>query len=292
MTRIIHLTDPHLSRLDYLSWPERLGKRGTSWLAWRRRRRHVHRRDILDRLTQSVRAENADLVIVTGDLVQVGLEREIREAAGWLSDLGPPEDVLLVPGNHDVYARDSWAAIRRHWGPWLAESAEDPWEGYPLLRERNGVRAVGASSACVTPLFSARGAIGPEQARRLATALDPAEGRLTCLAVHHPPLPGMTKWRKALAECRPLDRLIARTRPAFVLCGHLHRNQSIQAGDTRVFVTASASSALEASYRVFDVDAAGNGEWEIRMRVKTRNPATDEVNVTGEARWAVSPGAP
>ena len=46
-------------------------------------------------------------MLVTGDLVHIGLEQEMSEAAQWLRSLGPPEKVILVPGNHDNYAADS-----------------------------------------------------------------------------------------------------------------------------------------------------------------------------------------
>ena len=58
-------------------------------------------------------------MLLTGDLVHIGLESEMIEAADWLRRLGPPEKVMFVPGNHDNYATDSLAAMYRHWGSYL-----------------------------------------------------------------------------------------------------------------------------------------------------------------------------
>ena len=88
-------------------------------------------------------------ILVTGDLVHIGLPGEIEAAARWLEALGPAERVMLVPGNHDAYAGDSWPAVAAAWGPYLGGA--DGHEGFPVVRRlaRNGVEVhlVGASSA-------------------------------------------------------------------------------------------------------------------------------------------------
>ncbi|MEJ8567138.1 metallophosphoesterase family protein [Elongatibacter sediminis] len=286
MTRLIHLTDLHLSSLDGIGARKLVGKRWTSFLSWRRRRRHIHRRDVLDRLAEAVRAERPDLLLITGDLVQIGLDSEIREAAAWLAALAAPEDVFLVPGNHDVYARDSWPALRRHWAPWLPAEHNRARSGYPLVRDIGGLRLIGASSACVTPIFSARGALGGAQRRRLDAAWQQAaESNLpTALAVHHPPVPGITRWRKALRDNKAVSRRIKTFRPAFTVCGHLHRNLQQQCGNTPVFVTASASSIHDASYRVIDFEPA-DGELRLSMQLKSLDPAADGFTRTDSHQW-------
>lgn len=272
--RLVHLTDLHLSSLDAFRLRDLRGKRRTGYWSWTRRRRHHHPREVLERLTDAVRAENADWLVVSGDLVQIGLESEIREAAEWLTTLAPAERILLVPGNHDVYARDSWPSIRRHWQDWLPHDAARPSSGYPLVRESGGLLLVGASSACVTPALSARGALGGAQLERLQARLKTARehGQPVVLAIHHPPLERMTGWRKALREVRSLHALIAGTQPALVVCGHLHRNVALREGDTRVFATASASSISDASYRVFDIERTDGRQDTGRLHPRPQNP--------------------
>lgn len=287
--RVIHLTDVHLTSLAGCRLRDLRGKRWSGYLSWTRRRQPRHSRDALERLVASVRAEAADRVLVTGDLVQIGLESEIRTAAEWLAALAPPERVLLVPGNHDVYARDSWPAIRRHWRPWLPPAAGRPQWGYPHVHEACDVMLVGASSACVTPIFSARGALGRDQFQRLATCLHAARdaGRPAVLVIHHPPLPQMAHWRKALREAGALAPLLAETRPAFAVCGHLHHNESWTHSGVRVFATAPASSLDQASYRVFDFERSA-GRWRVSMQLKVLQPASSGFRVTDELHWALA----
>ncbi len=113
--RLIQLTDPHLSSLESFSFLSVKGKRKSGYLSWYTKRRFIHRPEILERLTQAVHDESPDQILLTGDLVHIGLEDEIIEAARWLRRLGAPEQVMLIPGNHDNYAPDSLAAMNRHW---------------------------------------------------------------------------------------------------------------------------------------------------------------------------------
>lgn len=269
--RFIHITDPHLSSLEESSFLELRGKRRSGYLSWRRNRRHVHRREILDRLTTAVLAHRPDLVLVTGDLVHIGLKNEIIEAAAWLKQLGPPEKVLFVPGNHDNYARDSLAAMYRHWREYLPGKHTvngDYAAGYPMVSVREKIKFIGVNSACTTRIFSARGELGAPQRQRLVGELDLAgdESLFRCLLIHHPPFPGMTKSRKALRDAEALREIVSQRPVDLMLYGHIHINREDRENAVRSFCTASASDSRSASYRVFDVRQAGGG-WTCRMRL-------------------------
>ena len=102
---LAHLSDPHLAPLP----PPRLGelasKRLLGYLNWVRKRRAIHRRDVLAAIVADLHAAKPDHIAVTGDLVNIALPAEIANAAHWLEALGPPAQVSLVPGNHDAYVR-------------------------------------------------------------------------------------------------------------------------------------------------------------------------------------------
>ena len=294
--RFIHITDPHLSSLSGQSFFALSAKRRSGYVSWTRRRQKIHLRDVLQGLLESVRAESADQLIVSGDLVQIGLEEEIREAGAWLKELAAPEQIFFVPGNHDVYARDSWSAVRRHWNFVLPEprpgTSDSPTAGYPLVRDFGKIRLIGASSACVTPIFSARGALGQQQIGRLSNLMRESRehGFLVCLAVHHPPLPGMAQWRKALKEVRRLRELISLHQPALAWCGHLHHNRHVREGDSNIYCTASASSLLNASYRVFDIEETDGTvpvNWNIRMQLKSLTRPERKFKLAADQRWNV-----
>jgi predicted MPP superfamily phosphohydrolase len=106
--RLVHFTDPHLSTLEGEKFSKLRGKRWSGYLSWYKNRRNHFLPEVLNLLVDSVRAENADQILLTGDLIHIGLKTEIAQANEWLSTVGPAEKVMLVPGNHDIYG-----AIRR-----------------------------------------------------------------------------------------------------------------------------------------------------------------------------------
>jgi 3',5'-cyclic AMP phosphodiesterase CpdA len=285
--RLIHLTDPHLSSLEPVSFLTVKGKRKSGYLSWYRKRQYSHRPEILERLTQAVHDECPDQILLTGDLIHIGLEDEMIEAARWLQRLGAPEQVMLIPGNHDNYAPDSLAAMNRHWGDYLPAQVagnNDYTAAYPVVRTSGGVRFVGVNTSCVTRIFSAAGVLGKAQLSRLRDALaDPVSGQasgsprhseFTCLLIHHPPLPGITQQRKALRDAGNLQLVIEEQKPDLVLYGHIHRNREQQHGEVRTFCTASASSVNNASYRVFDVEKTDDG-WRCHMRLMSLDKHED-----------------
>jgi len=290
--RLIHITDPHLSSLDGQTFMGLRGKRRSGYLSWYRKRRHVYRAEVLEQLTQAVNAHQPDQILLTGDLVHIGLDSEMIEAADWLRRLGPPDKVMLIPGNHDNYARDSQSSMRRHWGSYLPSGRlvdEGYASGYPEIRERENVRLLGVNTSCVTRIFSAAGELGREQRQRLVRALEkkPGDDRFLCLLIHHPPLPGMTRRRKALRDSGQLRDIIRQQPPDLVLYGHLHHNREHVSGDTRIFCTAAGSSIHDASYRVFDVEKRASG-WRCRMRLMTREAGSTEstpFRLSAESFW-------
>lgn len=271
--RLIHLTDPHLSSLD--AWRPGLGagKRWLSWLSWRGRRRERHRRHRLGALTEYLKTTDPDAWAITGDLCQVGLERETMEAAGWLGELAPPERTLLVPGNHDIFARDSAGAILRHWAEHLHVDPDSPT--WPVVRRFGDVAMIGVNSAVVTPVLRASGRVGRVMRDRLGEALDANRGCCRVVLIHHPPMPGICKRRKALVDDREVSELLAEHGAGMVLHGHLHRNReyaiATRGGNSvPVFCTASASAAGglgAAAARIFDIESDAGG-YRIGMRLE------------------------
>ena len=68
---------------------------------------HTSRR-FLERVVETTRSLNPDLIAVTGDLVDDRAE-DVASYARSLGGLGAPLGVYMIPGNHDVYA--GWDAV-------------------------------------------------------------------------------------------------------------------------------------------------------------------------------------
>ncbi len=277
--RLVHLTDPHLSSLNGVGFSSLLGKRLSGYLSWRKNRSKHYLPAVLDRLVSAVIAENPDQILLTGDLVQIGLESEIRQAADWLSVFSPPDKVMLVPGNHDVYATGSAMSVSRFWSDYLfptgaLDEGGDLTDRYPVVRRLGRIDLIGLSTACVTPVFMATGSLGNDQLNRLEVLLQKSkeEGQVVVLLIHHPPLPGLSNRRKALTDDGALEEVLKRYPPALVFYGHMHRNHELLLGETRVYCTAAASSVSDASYRVIDIAERGDG-WSFQMQLKTLDVA-------------------
>lgn len=287
--RLVHLTDPHLSTLAEVNFKDLKGKRWSGYTSWRSKRQKKYLPEVLEKLSAAVKAEAADQILLTGDLIQIGLRCEIEQAADWLADLGPADQIMLVPGNHDVYARDSAAAVNHCWAEYLFQGCSR--HRFPVMRTLGGLKLIGLSTATVSPIFMATGRLQAAQLEELSTMLEAAANaqQLSCLLIHHPPLPGMTSWRKSLSNAHALQDVLESYPPALIFHGHLHHNREYLWGNSRIYCTAAASSASDASYRVLDIEDAGD-YWSLHMVLKSiavEGSATPEFLVVDEQRWQV-----
>lgn len=211
-----HVSDLHIPFEPALTPRQRLSKRQLSAWSWRRRRA-LHRTDILDALAQDVRAQSVDHILVTGDITNFSLPGEFRQAARWLADLAPAERISVVPGNHDALVHVPAAEGLGLWDAWTRAEG-----GWPFVHRRGGVSIVGLNTALPTAPLLARGALGARQLRRLEEVLV-AEGqaaRTRIVMLHHPPAEGAVGWRKALADRAALRDVLRRVGAELVLHGH------------------------------------------------------------------------
>ena len=293
--RLIHLTDPHLSSLRAERFISLRGKRWSGYLSWRKNRSRKYLPSVLNHMVDAIGKEGADEILLTGDLIQIGLDQEIEQASDWLEALGSPKQVMLVPGNHDIYARGSADAVHAAWRDYLFSGQQTGSDGgsdeFPVLRKRGKLSFIGLSSACVTPVFMATGKLGNTQLDKLTGLLKQAadEDQLVCLLIHHPPLPGMTSWRKALTDAKALQKVLSDHPPALILHGHLHHNRELQWSASHIYCTCAASSASDASYRVFDIDE-NDESWNFQMTLKSismNSGEEPEVVVVDQQCWEV-----
>jgi len=211
-----HVSDLHLPFEPRLTRAQRLSKRQLSVMSWHRRRA-LHRSDILEALVRDLRAEAVDHVLLTGDIVNFSLPEEFRQAAGWLSALGPAERISLVPGNHDALVAVPAAEGLDLWKPWTRLE-----NGWPFVHRLDGLALIGLNSALPTAPLLARGALGAAQLARLEQVLlvEDAARRVRIVMLHHPPADGVVGWRKALADRAALRAVLRRAGAELVLHGH------------------------------------------------------------------------
>ena len=78
---LAHLSDPHLAPLPRPSPLELLSKRGLGYINWLRKRRSIHRADMLAALVADLKGHAPDHVAVSGDLVNLSLTNEFARGA-------------------------------------------------------------------------------------------------------------------------------------------------------------------------------------------------------------------
>lgn len=216
MTRIAHVSDLHLPFEPALSPVERLSKRQLSAWSWRRRRT-VHRSEILAQLAADLRSEKPDHIVITGDITNLALPEEFERAASWIEALAPADRISLVPGNHDALVA---VAEHRGLGRWAAWTRADA--GWPFVHHRDPVALIGLNSALPTAPLLARGLLGAQQLQRLEAILheEGNAGRIRVVLLHHPVADGAVSWRRALSDRAALRAVIRRAGAELVLHGH------------------------------------------------------------------------
>ena len=256
---IAHLSDVHLSPVRGLGPLHANLKRGLGLANWLLKRRKVHLRSVVDALVADLRSQKPDHIVVSGDLVNLGLPGEHEHALAWLDALGPASQVTVVPGNHDIYCRLWRDRGVERWRAYMTSNAQGakyarPAErGFPFVRILGKVALVGVVSAVPTPPFYATGQVGRAQLE----ALDHTLGLLgrddltRIVVIHHPPLPGQADSRRGLTDAPQLEQVLRLRGAELVLHGHNHvdmRESRPWAGGT-IEVIGVASASVGRAYK-------------------------------------------
>jgi 3',5'-cyclic AMP phosphodiesterase CpdA len=225
---LAHLSDPHLAPLPPPHLGELASKRLLGYLNWVRKRRAIHRRDVLAAIVADLHAAKPDHIAVTGDLVNIALPAEIANAAHWLEALGPPAQVSLVPGNHDAYVPGAIAQCTDVWAPYVTGDAAGAAnirsldDAFPFLHIRGQVALIGVSTAVATGPFLATGRLGARQTTRMSALLAATADRFRVVLIHHPPHVGPKSRFKRLVDAAAFREAITNVGAELVIHGHDH----------------------------------------------------------------------
>ncbi len=226
MFRLAHLSDPHLHAPGGPAVAELIGKRAIGHINWLRGRQAIHRADIAKALVADLRAQRADHIAMTGDLVNISAAFEWPAAHAYMRSLGTPEQVTAVPGNHDAYVSAGLEGMRGVYAPYVASEHQhgESAPTYPFARRRGPVTLIGVSTALPTPPFIASGRLGEAQLARLAALLAEIGATRTCkvLLIHHPPTQLLAAGRRGLDDADALGEVLARQPVDLILHGHNH----------------------------------------------------------------------
>lgn len=272
MFRLTHISDIHLSPLPDPSYKELASKRITGYINWVRHRKKSMAGTALHDIVTDLLAHNPNHIAVTGDLVNLALNIEINNAENWLKTLGEPQNVSLVPGNHDAYVPGALDNICKKWAPWMSSDGSNPHDpaNFPYLRRRGPLAIIGVCSAKATAPFMASGDFKKKQAEQLGQLLKQTgdEGLCRVILIHHPPVLGATTPHKRLFGIRRFQRVIQNYGAELVLHGHTHleTHYKISGPTSSVPVICVPSASQEygakkpaARYNIFDIEPNQQG---------------------------------
>ena len=301
MFTLAFLSDPHIAPLPTPSVRELLGKRLFGYINWAVHRKDVHDRRILDTITQDMLAQGADHIAIGGDLINLSLSQEFDHALEWLKTLGSPENVSIIPGNHDTYVHMNQAAGIGRWNAYMTTDIAGSQDfasganGFPYVRQFGNVAVVGLSSAVPKPPFFASGKLGAEQIAALSRTLSELGRRklFRIVMVHHPPLAGLSSKRRGLDDVDGLETVLRQARAELVLYGHRHRHSIDMLAErppTPVVGASSASSSHPAPdqfarYDIFRIWRNGK-KWKCEM-IGRGLPAADQTVTEVERRMLI-----
>jgi len=224
MFTLAHLSDPHLGPIPTPRLAEIMNKRGLGLINWYRKRHRHHSREVLDAIMRDMHAREPGHIAVTGDLVNISLDAEFANAARWLDRVGTPQNVTLVPGNHDAYIRRVAGHAAQHWGEYMRG---DDGADFPFVRRRGPVAIIGLTTSLPTGPFMATGRLGPDQLARFAEILIKLarEPVFRVVLIHHPPIPNSGHYMKRLIDGPVFRALLAEHGAELLLHGHNHEQQ-------------------------------------------------------------------
>jgi 3',5'-cyclic-AMP phosphodiesterase len=224
-----------------------------------------HIPSLATRVMDEVNALEPDVVIVTGDLTDMGYRAEFVQAHGLLQTIACDSRVVLI-GNHD--ARNVGDV---HFEEFFGRRR-------PEL-ELPGMRILGLDS---TEPDLDYGRIGRETYRWIEErfAIDEAEFKVVAMHHHLVPVPGTGRERNIVHDAGDLLRVLAQCGVDLVLCGHKHvpnvwRLEDMLIVNTGTCCTHRLRGHVRPAYNIIQVEDRD------RVRVLRKEPFEDAV-IVGE----------
>jgi 3',5'-cyclic AMP phosphodiesterase CpdA len=247
MSRIAHLSDVHM--LD--PHTKRSGARYRFAAKAVSLGRPIDPRSRAKKLARGLaaaKASGAEHVVISGDLTELGDAVEFEHFAEVLEEARiAPENVTLVPGNHDAYTTpQAWRrALSGPLARYAASSADEPGK----VVERARVAFLPIDTSC----FQTIARSGGEFTRSAADAVEKRladrglRDKAVVLVLHHPPFPKhhnpVWQWIDALRGSTHVLDILKRHPRVQLMHGHLHRVVDRIVGGLEHMVAGAAAKA-------------------------------------------------
>src|SRR3569623_1633945 len=270
MFRLAHVTDPHFRSFEGTQLGDFLNKRAVGALNIVVNRRRKHMMELLEARGEDLRAQRPDHVALTGDLSNVAIEGEWRQALRWIDATGTgPEAMTVIPGNHDAYVADvvEARAFETLFAAYQSSDLSPPAStSYPFVRFRGPLALVAINSCVPTGDLGAWGRIGEAQRGRIEALLrsPTLSGKTRVVLLHHPPVRLKGGEERNLKDRDAFAAVLSRAGADLVLHGHDHRDETatLPGPEGRAIPIIGAGSASYAGkpetrsrYNIYEFDA-------------------------------------
>jgi len=219
-----------------------------------------HIPSLATRVVDEVNALAPDIVVVTGDLTDMGYRAEFKQAHRVLERIACVRRVVLI-GNHDA----------RNVGD---VHFEELFGARHTELEYSGMRLIGLDSS--EPDLDT-GRIGRDTHRVLTSRfeLDPDEFKVVAMHHHLVPVPGTGRERNIVNDAGDMLRVLADAGVDLVLCGHKHVPNVWRLEDMLIVNAGTCCSHRlrgkgRPSYNIIEIDEDGN-----HVRVLRKEPFVD-----------------
>ncbi len=273
MVRIGQLTDIHVAEFSGLRRRDFMGKRASGWVNFTRKRSKEYERRVVDAAVARMVEAAPDVVVVSGDLSNLGLASELRAALEVLEPLRAAGiRTVVIPGNHDAYTTAAAGGqFERVCAEWQIADARADGGLYPFVVRVDEVAIVCFNSAIPTPTFMAYGRVEDAQIARARelVAIEHAAGRSVVFALHHHPTRAphhRSERGRGLRNVAAFRALAAESSASLVFHGHnhfMHLRRLREAPDVNVVgISSATTNRLSPAERVAQVglfEVTGDG---------------------------------
>jgi len=269
--RLAHVSDLHLLDLHGVSYKRFDNRRMFGGLNLLQRRAKEYRPEILETLDDDVIKEEVDHVAISGDLTNLALEPEYERVFHLLKLIRGSDRVSVVPGNHDYYTFRAAEArkFEKYFYPFMFQRdfSDLDVDLYPYTKQLDEITLIGLNSATRTMPLMHYGTLGQRQLDLVEKALarPGAEGRMTCLLLHHAMhrRDMLTETTAGLLGRDRLWELVDKYKVDLIMHGHDHRGRIWKRDETghstQVICCGSSTRLVEdptlvARYRILTIE--------------------------------------
>ena len=236
-----HFLDEQLNLKALLKSKYWRTKRFIDWANCRFKRSGEFSVAVREALLRKIADSDWDYLIISGDITSLGTEREFEIAHKALSPVFNGRRVIITPGNHDRYVRQSLRdkLLEQYFGNYLIQPNKH-YHSLPILHLNDEVAVMMFDMALPRGLFSSRGKL-IDSISKFENAIKqlPQSTKIKIGVGHYPtflPKHITESYLHRLSKRHRVKRLLLNHDFKLYLHGHIHKSWSFQPNTNRELI--------------------------------------------------------